>query len=710
MKRKWLVSMVLGLIFLFSLLLVFRTGTVGLINLGDSVFPFFPQQSFQRLLYLWDPHNLLGLDISISTPQLPWYGLAALLDRVGVPLWAVNRLWFVLPFLLLGLSMYFLSGVIFGKDKKFSRLIATLFFLFNPFTINLVSGSNILTFSFAAGVFVFGLFVRGLGKANVNLRDIVLIGATSIFATANLPVLAMAVLLCAAYFLFFVLVNRSNWQKLVSSLKFVLCAVCCVLLANAWWLIPFIYQLRNPGYFGTLFAAGTDVGTLKFMAEHTSLFNVSRLFYGIVPSFFYPISSYYHYLLAPTMMSVTLLISYAVAIFLKRNESSKFEIFFLVLAWVSVILASGTRPPFGFVYQFLWDHIPYFNIFRTTNRFNLYTMISYAILLGFFYQRIKSLALNRKSEALTFGFILISVLLSAWPLLSGNIYGQLQPHQIPDDYYQLREFLNDQEGDFRVMSLPMISWLAAYSWSAPFDMQEILIDFSPKDMVVNMPGHYPNLLERELTQSEPLYSLAYYYLSQRPGKLAAMFFEEGEPTTEDVLFYKEFAEEQTLDALRLMGVKYLVVHRDYVIIYHGFPRVDISILERNIKDNEGLVYLKSFGDLDIYEVEDIRPRIYTTSGKAEFQRINPAEYKITVTGAEGLHKLVFSENFNRGWRLDEFGVGTDLERGFGNVWRIDKSGDYQLKLYYWPQRLLEIGLAVSVLSLVGGFALLIKKR
>ncbi len=670
--------MILGLILIFSLILVARTGSTGIINLGDSLFPFFPQERLQRLLYVWNNHNILGKDDSTMVSQLPWHTLVALLDKLGVPLWLINRFWFVLPFFLLGLAMYFLSGVFFGKKRKSSRFIATLFFMFNPFTLSLCGGSNILALSFAAGVFVFGLFVRGLERQKLDTKDVLLLGVISIFAAANIVVLILTTLLCVFYFLFFVVVNRHSRPRLRQAFLHSLFFILYYSLANAWWLLPFISQVLRPGYFGTLIAAGTDVSTLEFAAQYTSLFDVSRLFYGMAPTANFPISAYYHYLLSPTTMSVLVVLIFSVALFKKK---SKFEVFFLLLALFSVILASGTRPPFGFVYQFLWDHIPYFHIFRTTNRFNLYTMISYAILLGFFYQRIKSLALNTH-KFFIISFLLISIFLSAWPLLSGDLYGQLKPHQIPKDYYDLREFLQNQEGDFRVMSLPMKDWLTPYSWSAPFDMQEILIDFSPKDVVVNIPGYLVGLMDRDIREDDPIYAMVYRY-PERP---------------------------ETMDALRLMGVRFVVVHRDYMVIWGDYYPVEVDKLEEIFERTEGISFLKSFGDLDVYEVEDFKPRIFSTSGEVSHVKISPTEYRVRVQDVNEPFTFVLTENFHPGW---ESSIGNHVKfANFANGWEISpedyKSGEIVLK--YKPQKFFEIGLAVSMLSLIGGLVYYVVRK
>jgi len=529
-----------------------------------------------------------------------------------------------------------------------------------------------LTLSFASGVFVFGLFVRGLGREKLDFRDVILFGMASVFAATSFPILVLIILLCAAYFLFFMLINRRRRSRLHHAALYSLFLILYSLLVNAWWLLPFIYQVLHPGYFQTLFAAGTDVGTLKFISEHTSLFEVSRLFYGYQPSYFFPISNYYHYLLAPTVMMILVVLIFMVSLFRKK---SKFEIFFLALAWVSVILASGTRPPFGFVYQFLWDHIPYFHIFRTTNRFNLWTMVSYPILLGFLYQHLRRSRLAHYSLF----FILTSILLSAWPLLSGDIYGQLQPHQIPNDYYQLRDFLQQQPGDFRVMSLPLKDWLTPYSWSAPFDMQEILIDFSPKDVVVNLPGYLQDLKEREPTKDDPPYAMVY----KHPERLEA------------------------LDALRLMGVKYLVLHHDYVVVWGYYHPLDVAPLVGILERIEAIKFVKSFGDLDVYEVSDVRPRFFATAGEAGYVKINPTEYRVAVKNVTEPFTLVLTENFHPGWKSS---VGNHVKfANFANGWEINPE-DYrsgEIVLRYKPQRLFDIGLTVSILGLATGLSVLI---
>jgi len=58
------------------------------------------------------------------------------------------------------------------------------------------------------------------------------------------------------------------------------------------------------------------------------------------------------------------------------------------------------------------------------------------------------------------GLLLFAIFLPAWPLFTGNLGGVLQPVKVPDEYFQLNEWLRDQQGNFKVLWLPFFggSW------------------------------------------------------------------------------------------------------------------------------------------------------------------------------------------------------------------------------------------------------------
>ena len=85
--------------------------------------------------------------------------------------------------------------------------------------------------------------------------------------------------------------------------------------------------------------------------------------------------------------------------------------------------------------------------------------------------------------------------------------------------------------------------------------------------------------------------------------------------------------------------------------------------------------------------------------QVDFHPISPVKYLVNVRGAQEPYLLVFSEAFHPGWTLT-----TEAEHltvnGFANGWMIDQPGDYQLTIFFKPQRVYRLGVGISLLTLV----------
>lgn len=90
-------------------------------------------------------------------------------------------------------------------------------------------------------------------------------------------------------------------------------------------------------------------------------------------------------------------------------------------------------------------------------------------------------------------------------------------------------------------------------------------------------------------------------------------------------------------------------------------------------------------------------------------KINPTRYIVSIKGAKAPFTLVFSELFNPGWKIYE-GQGKEpladakhyFVNGYANAWKVEKTGDYNLIVEYWPQRVLSLGYILSGLFVLLG--------
>lgn len=88
-----------------------------------------------------------------------------------------------------------------------------------------------------------------------------------------------------------------------------------------------------------------------------------------------------------------------------------------------------------------------------------------------------------------------------------------------------------------------------------------------------------------------------------------------------------------------------------------------------------------------------------------YERVNPTEYNVKISKADNKEEiLVFSELFDSNWEA-YYDSGELIDAGkhlkvnvYANAWVIDRAGDYQLKIIYTPQKSLEIGKKVSLIT------------
>ncbi len=137
-------------------------------------------------------------------------------------------------------------------------------------------------------------------------------------------------------------------------------------------------------------------------------------------------------------------------------------------------------------------------------------------------------------------------------------------------------------------------------------------------------------------------------------------------------------------------------------------------------------YKKSFNKPTEVVIKNIRiarvssPQLYLISSsprsvlslpQISFDKLDPATYDVRVTGATNPFVLILSQLYNSGWEA-KFSDGTKIEtekhfsvNGYANGWIVDKTGDFQLRLRFLSQDLLDKGKLISFAFL--GFELLV---
>lgn len=185
------------------------------------------------------------------------------------------------------------------------------------------------------------------------------------------------------------------------------------------------------------------------------------------------------------------------------------------------------------------------------------------------------------------------------------------------------------------------------------------------------------------------------------------------------------------------NIKYVLVHKDYINVFNWLP-----ISFKKYSDYFDTIWVKLLDNeyYNLYELSDVRERIYTDSDNLEFEQISSVKYKIWIKNLEDKETLHFLNNFNSNWKIYDpnwitnipysyknislltrdtfFGDSQEVHNKYANKWLIDKntvinnfsknsyvnnfdwSIDVDLILFYKPQIYYYIGKIITFLTLL----------
>ena len=92
--------------------------------------------------------------------------------------------------------------------------------------------------------------------------------------------------------------------------------------------------------------------------------------------------------------------------------------------------------------------------------------------------------------------------------------------------------------------------------------------------------------------------------------------------------------------------------------------------------------------------------------------IDPARYEVEIKNVKEPVSLIFSESFDAGWVLSnkQESINSDKTKDGLNSFEIEKTGNLNYNLYFKPQKYLQAGVVISLLTLVIVILVLIKLK
>lgn len=610
---------------------------------GDYYPYIFNVENFVDNLYLWSSNNLGN---PLHRPAYSLYGLLWVFSQflmINAGLWQmILRMIYLIS---ATFSMLYLAKTVY-PGKEIVTIVASIFYIFNFSTmLILLNIGMIWTYAFLPLLIAF--LIKAVTQTQNAGKHAIYFALTftvvSSISSMNLANVALMLISLGSVLLYYIIFQRKiDAKSLIKNLTLILVTT---FLVSLWWIIPILnYYLLSPSM---QLQQEVNVSMWSWTHARSSFLNLFWLNgrWGWRPEY----SSYYYFYSNNAVLIFLLFIPFLLAStsLLFKDEKSKFNAYLMIMILLFMFLAKGLHEPFSYVNLFLYNYIPYMNMFREpVSKFTLIMIPFLALLIGYVTDKIAKNLVTRKltqsnvcSKIFITSVVLIFII-STFPILTNPIETKTEeiPYssyvKIPQYWYETNEWLNNKTGDFKILVTPLDDYYQVpYSW-----------------------GYYgtDSFIERLIQKPviSPCYEFSYIVNTN-----VAMLMNQ----LRDAIKYNRTEEFEVI--MSLLNVKYILQRNDLDYGYMALTNRDIINPEKMksfLSNQPNITLVKTIGELDIYEYTEAQPYVHI------FESKQPQQYNIEIIN-ETTHALQW--NFNSTNQLNEW-KNTTLENQFGALCKL----------------------------------------
>jgi hypothetical protein len=661
---------------------------------GDTIQLIDAKNSFRRIFYDW------------NGSATPFYFIFYLLSKVGIS--DTAQLSFYLGIFIVGSYVSFdaFSRLIFSKTSSLFRMLGSLFYALNTFTLFYFTGN--WGFSHYLWLYIFipilvGFFIKFLKTEKF------IFGAWFLFflflASSGFgnPAFFLSFSIFLVFLTIFLVVFR--YLKLNKNLVFKLIILALLsFLINAFWILPTMPQMKA----GVENLNSGNAVNLDWALQHNS----SPI--PLTLSLAHPTKEYFPYdfpyQLIMILKKFFIFLSFLPILFIlsnlffwKKIENSDEKKLFIALLSVLAVFAMllvKVNYPFKGINNFIF-HIWGMNTLRGVEKTSIYVpfLLAFMILI---------IANNfQKYKKLITGLLVLIVLIPL-PFFIGKIQQNISYRfpsgsnfqkyrlsflvKIPIEYYNIQRILNNDREKSFIATLPAGrndgSGIVEYKkWKLyGDDITKYL--YSKKLIESNNKTFFQNwYFAKDFNENN---SGNYNWIVKLLGMMNSRY----------IIFHKDATEkyvEQVEPKMRILeneGVIEKMEENDYFVLYLIPDKFFLPYISWQ-KDNIPL-------EPNSNSISNNFEKIKENSKVANFQEINPKRFEVAVNGEVG--DIIFSEPFNANWKAYSVGANGKekeipqhfLARGYANGWKIGNNENIKkIIIEYYPIRLLWRGMAIT---------------
>lgn len=394
-----------------------------------------------NLPHAWSTRGTEGLGeyTAFTLWSWPYNFLQGIFANLNLPFDLLQRIFFIIPFLIIGsLGIWKLCENLNLSNN--AKIIATLFYLTNTYILLVIDGGQ-LSISLAYAIFplAFYFFERAMeGDFKKRILAGLTISSMGFFDIRFLYVFLVLGLLSFSYNLLF---SKTKKRLFLNWVKTGLVISIITLGLNAYWVLLLIkYPLSSDTY---ALLTQTSFTSFISLTHALSLFspNWFKNVYGNVA----PVQ--FEFIILPILVFL--------APILKRKD--KMVGFWLVIAIFSVFLTKGAAEPLPEVYQWLYNRIPGFSLFRDSSKFFFLVALSYSLLIGV---SLDEVIKKVKSYKIKIGFtvaLIIFLVVLIKPIYLGLMTGTFSAPIFQKEYSALNRIITDDKTFSNILWIPTIS-------------------------------------------------------------------------------------------------------------------------------------------------------------------------------------------------------------------------------------------------------------
>ena len=636
----------------------------------------------------------LGLEGVFNVPRTPLFGFLSLFQKIGFAGWQIQAVVFFLLLLTPLLSIPRLTKELFDKDAKIIGFAASVFYLFNLFTLSQVWTRFILSLIFLWSYLPLFLLLWVKYINTFKFKYLIILLVTSFIFSPAFAIFspAITIWITASVFSLSSLIKNKNKLKII---KFSIIGFVLWVLTNLWWLYPF-YQARDSNI-----AANVSVEqNVKTLAAVSNYYPNGEIFLLKQKYMFGESSPYYDFY----KTGLSLLLSKAIFIFVivgvlvsLRKKNYFFMVLLLLISW---FLVKGANPPFGKeFYEFAFRQMQVMQTYR-----NPYEKIGSMYLLAYsFLFAIGSVWISGKFKKLkNIVFAVILVILCGYlltPMINGSLFKNITYVIVPGYYEFMNKIIQkEDENDNRILQLPLLRGTSIqYDWNYfGEEPSEFLFDKTS----VSRTSSIPIVDELYYKLGDP----KFFRLNKNFSKILSVMKIRYIVLHKDVIlstYHQEGIDDTRMFATAWNDVKYLnadgklELYKNSSLVENRLYLVDDVFRVGNLEEAFDIIVSTKFDpntDVVLISPQDI----INLDGQNvleipdyQIKKINKTKYRVVIRDSHNPFILVLANNFDLSWQAR---IGKELLRnhiivnGFANAWLIDKKGDYVVEIFYkvWP--------------------------